>query len=178
MDDAGRIQAAYPFSATATEHVVQITGGPTVWSMCAIDAFGIPAMLGTDAVVTSSDLVTGMPIRAEFTGGRTTWQPTTAVYGTRPGTGPAAAPAIVHRAASPLVVAVASGAFCRPAPQPVGGRRRRAADHRGHDLVANTPPAFQRVVRGQDATQDGFEAGAFKHRRATAPTADLPRTGA
>lgn len=35
-------RAAYQFSATATEHVVQIAGGPTVWSMCAIDALGRP----------------------------------------------------------------------------------------------------------------------------------------
>ncbi|MEU1404822.1 alkylmercury lyase family protein [Streptomyces sp. NPDC005728] len=93
LDDTGRIQAAYPFSATATEHVVQITGGPTVWSMCAIDALGIPVMLGTDAVITSTDPVTGDPVRVEFTGGSTTWQPATAVvhYGARPGTGPAAA---------------------------------------------------------------------------------------
>lgn len=93
LDDAGRIQAAYPFSATATEHVVQIADGPTVWSMCAIDALGIPVMLGTDAVITSTDPLTGENIRVEFTGGKTTWQPATTVvyYGARPGTGPAAA---------------------------------------------------------------------------------------
>ncbi|SOE06621.1 alkylmercury lyase family protein [Streptomyces sp. Ag109_G2-15] len=93
LDDTGRIRAAYPFSATATEHVVQIADGPTVWSMCAIDALGIPVMLGADAVITSTDPVTGDPVRVEFTGGKTTWQPATAVvyYGTRPDTGPAAA---------------------------------------------------------------------------------------
>ncbi|WP_435229515.1 organomercurial lyase [Streptomyces sp. Tue6028] len=93
LDDTGRIQAAYPFSVTATEHVVQIGDGPTVWSMCAIDALGIPVMLGADAVITSTDPVTNDPVRVEFTGGRATWQPDTAVvyYGARPGTGPAAA---------------------------------------------------------------------------------------
>ncbi|MGW8881125.1 alkylmercury lyase family protein [Streptomyces mirabilis] len=93
LDDTGRVQAAYPFSATPTEHVVQIADGPTVWSMCAIDALGIPVMLGTDAVITSTDPVTGDPVRVEFTDGKTTWQPATAVvyYGARPGTGPAAA---------------------------------------------------------------------------------------
>ncbi|MGN5380752.1 alkylmercury lyase family protein [Streptomyces lasalocidi] len=61
--------------------------------MCAIDAIGIPVMLGADAVITSTDPVTGDPVRVEFTGTSTTWQPTTAVvyYGTHPGTGPAAA---------------------------------------------------------------------------------------
>ncbi|GAA2690588.1 alkylmercury lyase family protein [Streptomyces lunalinharesii] len=93
LDDTGRIQAAYPFSATATEHIVQIVGGPTVWSMCAIDALGVPVMLGTDAVITSTDPVTRDPVRVEFTGGKTTWHPATAVvyYGARAGTGPAAA---------------------------------------------------------------------------------------
>ncbi|MFJ7779260.1 organomercurial lyase [Streptomyces yangpuensis] len=93
LDDTGRIQAAYPFSAVPTEHAVQIKDGPTVWSMCAIDALGIPVMLATDAVITSTDPVTGETVRVEFTGGKTTWQPATAVvyYGARPGTGPAAA---------------------------------------------------------------------------------------
>ncbi|EST18308.1 alkylmercury lyase family protein [Streptomyces roseochromogenus] len=92
LDGTGRIQAAYPFSATPTEHAVQIAGGATVWSMCAIDALGIPAMLGTDAIITSNDPVTGDPVRVEFTGGRATWQPATSVVycGTRPGDGPAA----------------------------------------------------------------------------------------
>ncbi|MFB9485329.1 alkylmercury lyase family protein [Streptomyces filamentosus] len=93
LDDAGHIQAAYPFSAVPTEHAVQIADGPTVWSMCAIDALGIPVMLDTDALITSTDPVTGEPVRVEFTNGKTTWQPATAVvyYGARPGTGPAAA---------------------------------------------------------------------------------------
>lgn len=93
LDATGRIQAAYPFSATPTEHVVQIADGPTVWSMCAIDALGIPVMLGCDGVITSTDPVTGHSIRVEFTSEKTTWQPATAVvyYGARPGTGPAAA---------------------------------------------------------------------------------------
>ncbi|GHG22401.1 alkylmercury lyase family protein [Streptomyces filamentosus] len=93
LDDAGHIQAAYPFSAVPTEHAVQIADGPTVWSMCAIDALGIPVMLDTDALITSTDPVTGEPVRVEFTSGKTTWQPATAVvyYCARPGTGPAAA---------------------------------------------------------------------------------------
>ncbi|WP_331744321.1 alkylmercury lyase family protein (plasmid) [Streptomyces sp. NBC_01136] len=93
LDDTGRIQAAYPFSATATEHVVQIADGPTVWSMCAIDALGIPVMLGADAVIISTDPVTGEPIRVEFADGTATWEPATTMvyYGARPGTGPAAA---------------------------------------------------------------------------------------
>jgi hypothetical protein len=44
----GTIRAAYPFSATQTPHRVRIAGGAEVWSMCAIDALGIPAMLGRE----------------------------------------------------------------------------------------------------------------------------------
>src|SRR6266849_3560693 len=58
----GKIRAAYPFSATQTPHRVRITGGAEVWSMCAIDALGIPAMLGQDVVITSRDPVTGEPV--------------------------------------------------------------------------------------------------------------------
>jgi hypothetical protein len=53
LDPDGRIVAAYLFSAVPTDHVVQIADGPQVWSMCAIDALGIPVMLGRDATVTS-----------------------------------------------------------------------------------------------------------------------------
>ncbi|MEY9845411.1 hypothetical protein ABH940_002489 [Streptacidiphilus sp. BW17] len=93
LDETGGIQAAYPFFASPTEHVVQLADGPTVWSMCAIDALGIPVMLGTDAVITSTDAVTGEQIRVEFTNGHATWQPPTAVvyYGATPADGPAAA---------------------------------------------------------------------------------------
>ena len=47
--------------------------------MCAIDALGIPAMLGTDAVITSSDPLTGEPVTVTFTGGRASWDPPGAV---------------------------------------------------------------------------------------------------
>lgn len=93
LDGTGRIQAAYPFSATPSDHAVQIAGGPTVWAMCAIDALGIPAMLGTAVVITSTDPVTGELVRVEFTRASTTWRPATSVVscGARPGDGPAAA---------------------------------------------------------------------------------------
>ncbi|MER7185476.1 alkylmercury lyase family protein [Streptomyces hyaluromycini] len=93
LDDTDRVQAAHPFSAIPTEHLVQIADGPTVWSMCAIDALGIPVMRGTDAVITSTDPVTGGSVRVEFADGRTVWQPATAVvyHGARPGDAQAAA---------------------------------------------------------------------------------------
>lgn len=89
----GKIRAVYPFSATQTPHRVRITGGAEVWSMCAIDALGIPAMLGQDVIITSRDPVTGEPVTVTAGPDRTTvWQPGgTVVYiGSRSCSGPAA----------------------------------------------------------------------------------------
>ncbi|GAA3803470.1 organomercurial lyase [Streptomyces chiangmaiensis] len=92
LDDHGRIRAAYPFSTAPTRHRVRLAGGIEAWSMCAVDALGIPDMLGTDAVITSTDPVTGDTITVTSTQGRMTWHPTTAVVyiDQRPCIGPAA----------------------------------------------------------------------------------------
>ncbi|MFJ5675754.1 organomercurial lyase [Streptomyces sp. NPDC093097] len=92
LDESGTIRAAYPFSAVPTRHRVRIDGGAQVWSMCAIDALGIPAMLNADAVISSTDPVTGEPVTVTTRGGTTTWEPGDAVVfvGQRPGGGPAA----------------------------------------------------------------------------------------
>ncbi|WP_345123141.1 alkylmercury lyase family protein [Streptomyces chiangmaiensis] len=92
FDDHGRIRAAYPFSSVPTAHHVRLAGGIEVWAMCAIDALGIPDMLGTDAVITSTDPVTGDAITVTSTGGHMTWHPSTAVVyvGQRSCAGPAA----------------------------------------------------------------------------------------
>ncbi|MCX5302800.1 organomercurial lyase [Streptomyces sp. NBC_00160] len=92
LDNAGLIQAAYPFSAARTGHRVRLTDGTELWAMCAVDALGIPDMLGTDAVITSADPVTGEVVIVTSTGGHMTWQPsTTVVYvGQRSCTGSAA----------------------------------------------------------------------------------------
>ncbi|MFI1572664.1 alkylmercury lyase family protein [Streptomyces anulatus] len=79
LDPEGRIRAAYPFSAVPTPHRVTIAGGVQVWSMCAIDALGIPAMLGRDAVITSVDPVTGESVTVTSENGQTVWEPATAV---------------------------------------------------------------------------------------------------
>lgn len=47
-----RITAAYPFSSEPTAHQVRF-GHHTVHALCAIDALGIPFMLGTPAIVRS-----------------------------------------------------------------------------------------------------------------------------
>ncbi|MFE7113156.1 organomercurial lyase [Streptomyces sp. NPDC057575] len=92
LDADGRIHAAYPFSAVPTRHRVRLAGGAAVWSMCAIDALGIVAMLGTDTVISSTDPVTGDTVTVTARDGRTVWEPREAVVfvGQRPGGGPAA----------------------------------------------------------------------------------------
>jgi hypothetical protein len=92
LDAEGRISAAYPFSAAPTGVLVELPGGVTVSAMCAIDALGIPAMLGLDALITSADPVTGAPIRVRFTGGAAAWEPgsATVFYGARSEAGPSA----------------------------------------------------------------------------------------
>ncbi|WP_331753325.1 alkylmercury lyase family protein (plasmid) [Streptomyces sp. NBC_00637] len=92
LDDAGRIRAAYPFSAVPTRHRVRIADQVEVWSMCAIDALGIPAMLGQDVVISSTDPVTDESVTVTSTAGTMRWEPRDAVVvvGQRPGGGPAA----------------------------------------------------------------------------------------
>lgn len=88
----GGIRVAYPFSAVPTRHRVQLAGGVEVYAMCAIDALGIPPMLGADATFTTTDPVGGAPITVTALGGRFDWDPPTSVVfvGARSGRGPSA----------------------------------------------------------------------------------------
>jgi len=43
--------------------------------MCAIDALGIPPMLGVDAVISSADPVTSATVTVSFRGGQASWNP-------------------------------------------------------------------------------------------------------
>ncbi|MEU4064175.1 organomercurial lyase [Streptomyces wedmorensis] len=92
LDTEGRVRAAYPFSAVETPHRVKLGNGVEVWSMCAIDALGIAAMLDQDIQVTSADPVSGHPVAVSFISGSARWEPAGAVVfvGRRPGQGPAA----------------------------------------------------------------------------------------
>lgn len=89
---SGAVTAAYPFSGVPTAHRVMVSGGREVFSMCAIDALGIPFMLGIDAVVVSEDPVTGEAIRITVRDGEARWEPATAcmVAGCVEGDGPIA----------------------------------------------------------------------------------------
>lgn len=71
----GNIISVYPFSGVPTAHRVEIVGARPVYAMCAIDALGIPFMLGRDAVITSADPTTGDLIRIEVQGGQIQWEP-------------------------------------------------------------------------------------------------------
>jgi hypothetical protein len=79
LDHAGQISAAYPFSAAATPHTVQITGGACVYSMCAIDALGVAGMVGTSVQIRSADAATGEPIHVAVDEAGALWEPDTAV---------------------------------------------------------------------------------------------------
>lgn len=79
LDQAGRITAAYPFSATATPHTVQVAGGASAYSMCAIDALGVSDMLSAAVQIKSADPWTGEPISVAVDGTSPAWEPDTTV---------------------------------------------------------------------------------------------------
>lgn len=79
LGEDGRIRVTYPFSAAPTRHRVRLASGVEVHAMCAIDALGLPAMLATDAVISTSDPVTGDPITVTVVAGRSVWDPDGAV---------------------------------------------------------------------------------------------------
>jgi hypothetical protein len=88
LGEAGQVAVAYPFSGLPTGHRVHLAGGPPVWSMCAIDALGIPQMTGRDGVIVAADPHSGEPVRVELGAGEWRWSPpATAVLVTRPSPG-------------------------------------------------------------------------------------------
>ena len=92
LNPAGVIGVAYPFSAAPTRHRVRLASGVAVWAMCAIDALGIPAMLDTDATITSTDPMTGQSVTVTVHDHHYAWDPAAAVvfYSAAAGTGPSA----------------------------------------------------------------------------------------
>lgn len=75
----GAATIAYPFSGVPTPHKVRVHGAPLLYAMCAIDALGIPLMVGQDGVISSVSPGTGDTITVEYRGGACRWQPATAV---------------------------------------------------------------------------------------------------
>jgi Alkylmercury lyase len=70
---------AYPFSGRPTPFRVELAGGPAVFAMCAVDALGIPQMLGRDGRISSVDPTSGQPITVEVHAGAWRFQPATTV---------------------------------------------------------------------------------------------------
>lgn len=75
----GEVAVAYPFSGTPTRHKVKLDGHPEVYAVCAVDALGLPAMVGGDGVIVSTDPHTGEQIQVTCRNGVWTWQPESAV---------------------------------------------------------------------------------------------------
>jgi hypothetical protein len=80
LDEEREIAVAYPFSGRQTRHRVILTSGHEVAAMCAVDALGIAAMLGTRIEIRSSDPSNGAPIAVRVdSNGSAEWAPTEAV---------------------------------------------------------------------------------------------------
>ena len=75
----GTIAVAYPFSGRPTPYRVKLAGGPAVFAMCAVDALGIPQMLGRDGRISSLDPTSGQPITVEVHAGAWRFLPATTV---------------------------------------------------------------------------------------------------
>jgi len=75
----GVVSVAYPFSGGPTRQQVELDGYPAVYSMCAIDALGMPAMAGRDGRITAIDPHDGAPVVVSVRDGSWTWTPAGAV---------------------------------------------------------------------------------------------------
>lgn len=76
----GEIAVAYPFSGRRTPHCVRLGGDVEVDAMCAVDALGMPFMLGTAAEIVSRDPLTDDEVWVRIDpGDGLWWEPRTAV---------------------------------------------------------------------------------------------------
>jgi hypothetical protein len=92
---AGEIRAAYPFSPTPTPIQVTWEGGPVTYSMCAIDALGMSAMLGRPVTITAAEPGTSRVVTVHADRHRARWDPQGAVVSPVP----PAATAVTQRTA-------------------------------------------------------------------------------
>lgn len=67
-DETRHILSAYPFSGVPTAHQVLLAEHTASYAMCAIDALGIPFMLGQAARVRSACFFCHMPVTVEIDG--------------------------------------------------------------------------------------------------------------
>lgn len=82
LDEEGRISGIVGLTLDPTRHRIQLEG-TELFTWCAFDAIGIPAALGSDAVVSTVCRQCGEPIEVEIRGGLTSghsllrgWLPT------------------------------------------------------------------------------------------------------
>lgn len=71
----GQVVLAYPWSGTPTPFVVVLPDGRERWACCAIDALGVPALLGQPVTVRAGCHHCGEPIELEVTPGGPTADP-------------------------------------------------------------------------------------------------------
>lgn len=65
LDASGVLVGAFPLSAVRTRHRVRLRDGRVVYAMCAVDALGIPAMLGEPGTVSGTEPTSDRPITVE-----------------------------------------------------------------------------------------------------------------
>jgi hypothetical protein len=70
---SGEIVVAYPFSGRPTPHRVRFPEGREVDAMCAVDALGLPFMLGEQAEIISRDPLTGEEVWVRIDPGDGVW---------------------------------------------------------------------------------------------------------
>ena len=68
--DADGVTVARGLSRLPTAHQLRVNEGPVVFACCAVDAIGIPAALGDNALVTSRCHACMAPIAITIAGGR------------------------------------------------------------------------------------------------------------
>jgi alkylmercury lyase-like protein/IclR-like helix-turn-helix domain-containing protein len=69
QDDKAHIVSAYPFSGSQTAHEVLLRGHTKRYAMCAIDALGMPLMLGQEAHIRSTCYFCGTPVTVNIAEG-------------------------------------------------------------------------------------------------------------
>jgi alkylmercury lyase len=66
---SGRVVGSWGLSIMPTDHKLRIRGRE-LYTWCAVDAVGIPAGLGEDAIITSKCSQCGVPVRVEMVAGQ------------------------------------------------------------------------------------------------------------
>ena len=69
QDEHAAIVSAYPFSERQTAHQVLLGGNTTRYAMCAIDALGMPCMLGQGAHIRSTCFFCARPVTVDIAEG-------------------------------------------------------------------------------------------------------------